>query len=82
MVLSQNIDIKLVYLTFPEKKLFNDISTGPVLLYVCTQKANLSLSCSCKGIVKKKSFESIPIIGHDLGNKEGKGILGYKGPIS
>ena len=30
----------------------------------------------CKGIVKNKSFKEIIIMGHFLGNKEGKGTLG------
>jgi hypothetical protein len=29
----------------------------------------------------KKSFKLIIIVGHDLSNKDGKGSLGYKGPI-
>jgi hypothetical protein len=53
---------------------------GP-LLKVGTEKANLSLSCSCRGIVKKQSFRSITMIGHSLGNREGIEIPGCKEPI-
>jgi hypothetical protein len=43
---------------------------GP--LRVGTEKTNLSLTCSCKGIVKKQSFKLIIIIG----NTDGKESLG------
>jgi hypothetical protein len=43
--------------------------------------ANLSLSCSCKGIVKKQSFMSIIVIGYDLSNKDGEGNPCCKGSI-
>jgi hypothetical protein len=39
---------------------------------------NLSLSCSCRRIVKKQSFRSITMIVHSLGNKEANGIPGCK----
>lgn len=32
-------------------------------------------------IVKKQSYKSIVVIGYSLGNKESRGIPGYKGPI-
>jgi hypothetical protein len=38
----------------------------------CKSKPLLNLIM--QGIVKKQSFKSITIIGHVLGNKEGKGI--------
>ena len=34
-----------------------------------------------KIIEKKQSFKSVIIIGHNLGNKDGKGSPGYKGLI-
>ena len=57
------------------------IFSGWTLFRVGTKKTNLSLSCSCKGIVKKQSFKSITIIGHDFGNTFGKGNSGCKVPL-
>ena len=54
---------------------------GQILLKASTEKANLSLSYSCKAIVKKQFSRSITMTGLSLGNKEGNGIIGYREPI-
>lgn len=37
-------------------------------------RTHFSLQCTCQGIVKRQSLKPIPIIGQDLGSKEGKGF--------
>ena len=49
---------------------------------VGTEKADLSLFCSCKSIVKRQTIKSIIIIiGHDVGNKKVREVQAVKDPL-
>jgi hypothetical protein len=66
----------LNYLTFPVEELSNDHYYKQVL-----RKEIFPYRVHGKKTVKKQSFKSITIIGHDLCNKESKGIPDCEGPI-
>ena len=82
MVVAQNIDIKLNYLTFPVEVPSNSyLFIGLVMFRLGSNKVNLSLSYLCKDIVKNQSFKTIFITDHDLNNKHGKRRSVCKEPI-
>lgn len=54
---------------------------GSLLFIVGPEKANLSLSCSANGVVKKQSWRSKTIRSQYRGTAEGEGIPGCKDPI-
>jgi hypothetical protein len=68
--------MKLNYLTFPAEELSNNISLLDHYYYKKVLRKQNFPYCFIipdeKGLWKKQTFKLITIIGHDLGNKEGK----------
>jgi hypothetical protein len=80
MVVAQDMT-KSDYLTIPVEALFRSISLVADYYLVGTEKANLPLSFSCKGIQKKQFFKSIAL-GHGFGNKDGRGAQLVNDPFT